>query len=62
MITLPCIRVEERAMQRDVLGNQVSTRVPVHVVARLKTLLSRLTRHRTDDRGRSLAQAPCSLH
>ena len=41
-ITLPFIRVQDRAMPWDILGDQVSTGAPVRMVADPKTLFARL--------------------
>ena len=50
---LPCIGVQDRALQRDILGDQGSPRTPVRMVAAPKTLLPRLAREHTDD-GRAI--------
>jgi hypothetical protein len=49
VITLAFIRVQDCAMQRDVLGDLGIASTPIRVVAHPKTLLARLTRHHTDD-------------
>jgi hypothetical protein len=53
VIALPFISVQDRALQWDILGDQVSARVPVRMVAHPKTLLPRLARDNTND-GRSI--------
>jgi hypothetical protein len=53
VIAPPFISVQERALQWDILGDQVSARVPVRMVAHPKTLLPRLARDDTKD-GRSI--------
>jgi hypothetical protein len=49
LITLPGIRVQDRAMPRNVHRDQGRVGPPVHVVAHPKTLLARLARQHTDD-------------
>jgi hypothetical protein len=49
VIALPFIGVQERALQRDILGDQVSARTPVRMVAHPKTLLPRLARDHAND-------------
>jgi hypothetical protein len=49
MIALPFIGVEDRALLRDMLGDQVRARRPVRMVAHPKPLLPRLTRDDADD-------------
>jgi hypothetical protein len=51
VIALPFICVQDRALQRDILGDQGSARTPVRMVADPKALLPRLARDHTDDRG-----------
>ena len=53
MITLPFIGVEDRALPRHILGDEISARAPVCVVAHPKALLAGLTRQHTDD-GRTI--------
>lgn len=48
-IALPFICVQDRAFQRDILGDQVSARAPVRMVAYPKTLLPRLARDDAED-------------
>jgi hypothetical protein len=50
-IARPFVRVEDRALGRDVLGDQVSAGARVGMVADPQALLARLARHHTDDRG-----------
>jgi hypothetical protein len=52
-VALPFVRVQGRALQGDILGDQVSARVPVRMVAHPKTLLPRLARDETND-GRAI--------
>jgi hypothetical protein len=41
-ITLPCIRVQDRVMPRDIFGDQVRACAPIRVITHPKTLLARL--------------------
>ena len=51
VIALPFICEQVRTLQRDILADQVSARMPVRMVAHPKTLLPRLARDHTDDGG-----------
>ena len=51
VITLPFIRVEERALPRDILRDQGGTGAPVRVITHPKTLLARLARDHPDHGG-----------
>jgi hypothetical protein len=51
VIALPFIRVQERALRRDIRGDQARARTPVRMVAHPKALLPRLARDHTDDGG-----------
>jgi hypothetical protein len=42
VITLPCIRVQDRALARAIPGDQVSAGAPVRVITHPKALLARL--------------------
>ncbi len=61
VIALPFIGVQDRALQRDILGDQGSTRTPVRMVADPKTLLPRLARDQTDDGGTIIGVGPVPL-
>ena len=50
VIALPFIRVQDRALQWDILGDQASASMPVRMVAHPKTLLPRLARDDITDR------------
>jgi hypothetical protein len=51
MITLPFIRIKQRAPRRHIVGDQVVTGVPVGMVADPPALLARVARNDTDDGG-----------
>src|SRR5688500_3245976 len=53
VITLPFIRVQDRALPRDILGDQASACAPVRMITHPKTLLARLARDHTDN-GRTI--------
>jgi hypothetical protein len=52
---LPLVRIQPRAVGRQVVGNQRVAGARVRVVAHPATLLPRLPREHADDGGRSLA-------
>jgi hypothetical protein len=54
-ITLPLIRIEQRATGGDVVRNQVAASAPVGMIADPPTLLSRIARDDTDD-GRAIVR------
>jgi hypothetical protein len=58
---LPCIRVQDRALRRDILGDQASARPPVRMVAHPTTLLPRLARDHTDDGWAIMGRGAVSL-
>ena len=49
VIALPFIRVQDRVLLGDILGDQVSASVPVRTVAHPEPLLPRLARDDADD-------------
>jgi hypothetical protein len=51
VITLPCIRVQDRVLPRDIPGDQVSACAPVRVITYPEALLARLARDHANNGG-----------